>query len=132
MHPIRDDESRYIYWKKDMKIIVLLILGSLLAFGANASGWTGKVKITGVFVLNENTALLRLSSFNNPDGCDVDKGHIGDAGHVSFNPSLNKSWYSLALTAYASGKDVNIYVSGPCHVVWSDSSYSPVGHMRSY
>jgi hypothetical protein len=115
-----------------LKILISLIIGSLIAFGANASGWTDKAKIVGVFVLNENNALLSLSNFNNPDGCDVDKGHIGDAGHVVFDPSENKSWYSLALTAYASGKDVKIYVSGPCKPVWSDSSYSPVGHIRSY
>ena len=115
-----------------MNKLLSLILILVFANTANASGWTGKVKVTGVFVLNETSAIIRLSSFNNPDSCNVNKGHLPDAGHVILDPSVNRAWYSLILTAYAAQKDVNVFVSDGCKVVWEGTSYGIIGHMRSY
>lgn len=114
-----------------MKFLSVLILGLFISVNSSA-GWSGKVKITSVFIYNDATALITLSNFNNPYNCDVNKGSVPDAGHVIFDPSKNKSLYSLILTSYASGKDVNIYVSGGCTPIWAGSSYANLVHVRSY
>ncbi|PKF76444.1 hypothetical protein CW749_26980 [Vibrio sp. vnigr-6D03] len=115
--------------KKSIFFIVLILISQSVSA---AAGWTGKVKVTGIFTLTETQTLVRFSSFNNPGKCSVNGGHLPDAGHVVFDSSKEKSWFSLFLTASASQKDVDVYVVDKCTPIWAGSSYAQVGHVRIY
>ncbi|ABD79691.1 hypothetical protein [Saccharophagus degradans] len=116
-----------------MRRVIFFVLAIFLSINSFAGGWTAKVKIEGVYILNENTGIIKLSSFNDPEGCWKTKpGNDIDAGHVYFDPSEKKSWYSLILATYMAQKDVKIYVSGGCQEVWSGTGFAKMSHFRSY
>ena len=91
----------------------------------SAAGWSGKTKVEGVYILNENTALIKLDSFSNPHQCDTN-----ESGDIRINPSKDKAWFSVLLSAYMADKTVNIYVSGSCTQVRANTSYATVSHIR--
>ena len=92
---------------------------------ANSGDWTGPVKVKKVYVLNKNLTLVTLSSFNNPENCKLDT----DA-HVLFNTTEQNYFYSMALTAYTSNSDVNIYFGG-CQSIWGGAySFGKVQHFK--
>lgn len=115
-----------------MKKVFLLCILIFSQYASAGAGWTGKVKVIGIFVLSDTQALVRFSSFNNPGHCNVDGGHLPDAGHVVFDPSQYKDWLSLFLTASATQKDVSVFVIDECTPIWAGSSYAKVGHVRLY
>jgi hypothetical protein len=108
-----------------MKKFITIMLGALVSFNAfAAAGWSGKATITGVYALDDELVLLKLSSFNNTVGCD-----INSSGHVIINSNTHKNWFAMALSAYAASKPVDFYVTG-CTPVWANTSFAKVGHMR--
>ena len=108
-----------------MKKLIPIILGVLVSFNTLAtSGWSGKATITGIYALDDERVLLKLSSFINRGECD-----INSSGDVIINSITHKNWFAMALSAYAASKPVDFYVTG-CTVVWANTSYAKVGHMR--
>ena len=104
----------------------VIILFSLLFVAKNlhASGWSGAVVVEEIYALNETESIIKLSSFTNPDECQVTS-----AGHVIINPSVNKAWFSMLLTAYTTKSKVNIFVTG-CSAVWENTTFAKVGHIK--
>lgn len=106
-------------------VFLILMLSSAKSFAASA-GWSGKADVTGIYVLNENIALIKLSTFTNPGECAVDSN-----GDVILNPTTQKVWFTALLSAYMSGKTVNIYVGSGCKQThWPSPSYGTIGHVR--
>jgi hypothetical protein len=107
-------------------MMVMAVIAMLLPLLANgAAGWSGSAEVTGIYTLNESTALIKLSTFSNPNNCLINSG-----GDVRINPSVDKNWMSMFLAAYMSGKPVNVYVSAACTGVWTGTSFATVGHVR--
>ena len=102
------------------------MLGVFVSFNTlAAAGWSGKSTITGIYALDGEKVLIKLSSFTNSAGCD-----INSSGDVIINSSTHKNWFAMALSAYAASKPVDFYVNGKCTRVWANTSYANVGHMR--
>jgi len=102
-----------------------LLLGMFISNFCLSAGWSGETTINGIYVLNETTAIIQVANFSNPDGCKVN-----EAGHIYFNPSENKIWLSLILTAYASKSKVDIYVDN-CQSVWGNEyTFANAVHVR--
>lgn len=105
-------------------IVMISILMSFHTFAT--SGWSGKSKITSLYVLDETTALAKLENFSNPSGCKVNR-----SGDVILNPITQKTWFTVLLSAYMAGKEVDIYVNGSCGKThWAELSYAEIGHVR--
>lgn len=109
-----------------MKKIIFLLLCSFISTNAcAAAGWSGVTKVESIYTLSEGTALIKLSSFNNPNNCAVNS-----SGDIRINPTTQKTWFAVLLAAYMGDKPVNIYVTAACTEVWSGTSYASVGHVR--
>ncbi len=113
-----------------MKLSFMAIaIGILLftSFNLFASpGWSGKSKVISIYVLNETTALIKLESFKNPHNCNVDSN-----GHIILNPMTEKTWFTVILSAYMSGKEVDIYVKDSCGKThWQGPTFANIGHVR--
>jgi len=102
-----------------------LTLSSISVAGGWAATEGNSVKVTGIYTLSETRAIVKLSSFAYAHGCKTNSN-----GDVFLDPSLNKSWYSALLTAYVSGKPVNVYVGDLCVPIWAGTSYASIGHVR--
>ena len=102
------------------------MLGVLVSFNTlGATGWSGKSTITGIYALDGESVLIKLSSFTNPAGCD-----INSSGDIIINSNTHKNWFAMALSAYAAAKPVDFYTNGTCTPIWANTSYANVGHMR--
>ncbi|BCL72178.1 hypothetical protein VINI7043_26615 [Vibrio nigripulchritudo ATCC 27043] len=109
-----------------MKRVFIIVFGLLFSLNSfAAAGWSGKATITGIYALDGDKVLIKLSSFNNPGGCAVNS-----SGDVMINSTTHKNWFSMALSAYAASKPVDFYVVDSCTKVWANTSYANVGHMR--
>lgn len=109
-----------------MNKLASIILGLLISFNTLAgAGWSGTATITGIYALDEDRVLIKLSSFSNPASCAVNS-----SGDVIINSSTHKNWFSMALAAYAASKPVEFYVRHTCSIVWANTSFANVGHMR--
>ncbi|MEC4729040.1 hypothetical protein HWQ46_26360 [Shewanella sp. D64] len=111
-----------------LRVVMITISAICIVFPllANATaGWSGRAEVTGIYTLNESTTLIKLSTFSNPNDCQINSG-----GDVRINPSVDKNWMNMFLAAYMSGKPVNVYVSAACTGVWAGTSYATVGHVR--
>ena len=109
-----------------MKRLFFIFFGLFFSLNCFAgAGWSGEAKITGIYALDENRVLIKLSRFNNPGGCAVNA-----SGDVIINSTTHKNWFSMALSAYAASKPVNLYVIDSCTKVWANTSYAKVGHFR--
>ncbi|MBW8184281.1 hypothetical protein K0625_11395 [Shewanella sp. NR704-98] len=107
-------------------MITIAVTCTLFPFLVNAAaGWSGRAEVTGIYTLNESTALIKLSTFSNPNSCQ-----INSSGDVRINPSVDKNWMSMFLAAYMSGKPVDVYVTAACTGVWAGTSFTTVGHVR--
>ncbi len=109
------------------KLLGLTLLG-LVCISGNinaAQGWSGIVTVTGIYTLGETRAIIKLSNFTNPNNCLTNTD-----GDVFLNPTTNKSWYTVLLSAYMSKSSVNIYVSASCTPIWTGTSYGDIGHVR--
>lgn len=65
-----------------LKFVVGIIFIVFSAGVHSVAGWSGKAKIEGIYILNENTALIKLDSFSNPHQCDTN-----GSGDIRINPS---------------------------------------------
>jgi len=102
--------------------VISLLLFSTVAFCA---GWSGKATVEEMYALSETHVIFKLSSFSNPDNCQVNS-----AGHVILNPTTQKTWLTMLLTAYAAQKTVNIYVRSSCTPIWANTSYADIHHVK--
>ena len=112
-----------------IKIIIFIFFTNLFLmpkFALANAGWSGNAKIISMYTLNENMAILKLSTFSNPHSCLT-----GSQGDVFLNPSANKSWYSLLMAAFMANKTVDIYVKDSCTNIWS-LSFADVYHVRVF
>ncbi|WP_435276379.1 hypothetical protein ACMAZF_05115 [Psychrobium sp. nBUS_13] len=89
---------------KGIKTLVGLTCLALSFNAFSAAGWSGKSNITGIYVLNESTALIKLQRFSNPHNCNVNS-----SGDVILNPLTQKTWFTVFLSAYMAGKEVDVY-----------------------
>ncbi len=110
--------------KKIFDILVILVLLSF-ANSSLSAGWSGNATVTGIYVLNENRVLIKLSSFSNPDNCQTN-----EQGDVVLNPTTQKAWFTVLLSAYMAKKTVDIYVTSNCTPIWGNTSYADIGHVR--
>jgi len=109
-----------------MKIkITFLITLLLLNTHSFAAGWYHNTKITSVYLLDSNRAIVKLSTVSGGNKCS-----LNDSGDVFFIPSSNQEWYSALLAAYMSEKNVSIYYTDDCIAVWAGTSYANIGHVR--
>ena len=112
-----------------MKLLQSSVLISLLCFVSinsyAAAGWSGKATITSIYAMNENAAIVKLSNFSNPHGCKVNP-----SGDIFLNPSAQKTWFNLLLSAYMAGKSVDIYVTANCIPYWAGTDFAEIGHVR--
>jgi hypothetical protein len=106
-----------------MKIIILAALIFISSFSF-ADGWSGEATVEGIYTLGESKSIIKLSSFKNPDNCQTN----ADAGHMSFSPTEQKTFFAMFLAAYASGSKVNVYVTG-CTPTWN-ITFARVSHVR--
>jgi len=108
-----------------MKKLITIMLGVFISFNTlAAAGWSGKATITGIYALDSDRVLIKISSFTNPSGCD-----INSSGDVIINSKTHQNWFAMALSAYAASKPVDFYVNG-CTPVWANTSLANVRHMR--
>lgn len=104
--------------KKILMITLLFISSQSLA------SWTGATKIISMYHVNEDQVILNLENGANPGACKV-----SSAGQVLINPNTQKALFSMFLSAYMTGKNVNIYAYGNCLTThWVDQSFNNVGH----
>jgi len=115
-----------------MKKLLILTIALLLPIHVSAGGWTKAVKIKQLLLVEESKLLILLSSFNDPDGCHKDEGHLPNTGHIIMDPSINKAAYSMILSAYMAQKDVTFYVRNGCTGIWSDTAYANFGHIKTH
>jgi hypothetical protein len=105
-------------------IFILLTLPFSQNVWANA-GWSGKATITGLYALDNNKVLRKLSNFTNPAQCSVNS-----SGDFIINSSTHANWFSMLLIAYSASRTINVYTNGNCETVWANTSYAQVGHVR--
>lgn len=108
-----------------IKITMVLFFIVAQNYSYAVAGWSGLATVKGIYTLDENRALIKLSNFTNPHGCK-----INESGDVIVNPTTQKTWFSVLLTAYMGKKTVNIYVNSACTEVWAETSYATIGHVR--
>lgn len=109
-----------------MKKLIFAFIGFTLSFTTFAgAGWGGKATITGIYALDDERVLIKLSHFANPGNCAISSN-----GDVIINSVTHKNWFSMALSAYAASKPVDFYTNGACTAIWANTSYTKVGHMR--
>jgi len=92
---------------------VLTLLWLLAPAVVGAAQWTNPFLPTGVYVSSEANQHLRVLGV--PSGCLANWAYINQAD------SGSKTYIASLLLAYASGKQVNLYVSldanGYCHII---------------
>ncbi|MCP4492891.1 MAG: hypothetical protein GY820_37150 [Gammaproteobacteria bacterium] len=88
------------------------VLGFLILsvpFGALAyDGWSGQNKVSSVRVYSNSAVLITMPGAINPSGCS-------DTSYIMLNNAdteSGKRQYSSLLTAYASGKNVTLALTG--------------------
>ncbi|KZZ49256.1 hypothetical protein A3759_17525 [Thalassolituus sp. HI0120] len=91
---------------------------------AGEAGWSGRATISKFYALNENQVIIKLSDFKNPGKCNVT-----ESGDVIVSPNTEKTWFTILLSAFMSGKEVNIYVSNNCTPYWSGTDFAKIGHV---
>jgi len=119
----RQSTSRKIFSSTALLLGILSLFSSRVAIAA--PGWSGDVRVTGIYTLDEGRAIVKLSSFPNPNGCLTNAD-----GDLFLNPTAQKTWFTMLLTAYTAKQTVNIYVFPSCTSVWAGTSYADIGHVR--
>lgn len=110
--------------KYSLRLLIIIFAFSSSNTIAGA-GWSGEATIKGIYVLNEETALIKLSNSTNPHNCDTN-----GSGDAYVNPTTQKTWFTSLLSAYMAGKTVDLYYTPSCKGQWSGTSYSEIGHVR--
>ncbi|WP_255984109.1 hypothetical protein [Vibrio campbellii] len=110
-------------------LILSMTLTMLTSFQSFAApGWSGKSKISSIYVLNETQALIKLASFRNPHNCEVNS-----SGDIILNPLTNKTWFTILLSAHMAGKEVDVYVNANCGKThWVGPTFATIGHVRIF
>lgn len=110
-----------------LSIIFFMIILSCEAVAAG-SGWSGKSKIETLYAVNDNQVVIKLTNFNNATGCNPNS-----AGQVLVSPNTQKTFYTLILSAFMSGKEVDFYLYGDCKTThWVGPSFAGFGHLRVF
>ena len=135
MHPIRDDESRYVLGVDMNKLSRVFLASALLCIfsvSASAAEWTTGAYIKEIFAIDDSTIILKLSDFDNEsssfvnaDKCDIVSGY----GQVILDRTTRPSYLSMILAAKMAQQKVNFYVSG-CTAVWTGTSFAKIAHMK--
>jgi len=92
----------------EMKSIFGLICISLSLSVIAYDGWSGANKVASIRVYSATQVLITMPGANNPKGCS-DTSYIVLA---NADTESGKRQYSALLTAYASGKNVNLALTG--------------------
>jgi len=108
-----------------MKKIMYLFCFLFVVNPVHAAGWSGDATVTGIYTLHENSAIVKLSTFSYPHNCLTNND-----GDVFINPTTQKTWFTVLLSAYMANKTVSIYVTDNCIPIWAETSYAEVGHVR--
>ena len=108
-----------------MTLTSLLISKNALADVTPKAGWSGVSTITGIYAIDAERVLIKLSNFANPGNCAVN-----NSGDVIINSVTHRNWFAMALSAYTASKPVDFYLSSSCTPLWSGTSFANVGHMR--
>ncbi|ACA85756.1 hypothetical protein [Shewanella woodyi] len=109
---------------------VFLLLISFTPFDvmSEGSGWSGKSKIEQLYAVNSSQVIVKLSNFTNATGCNPNT-----AGHVLVDTNSQKTFYTLILSAFMAGKEVNFYLYGECKTThWVGPSFAGFGHVIVY
>ncbi|WP_156312591.1 hypothetical protein [Marinagarivorans algicola] len=83
------------------------ILGVLLSYSLSAGEWSGGGKITKILTKPSRNGIYFQHEKMINDGCASSSYYFLDA-----EQNLFKETYSLLLSAYASGKSINLLISG--------------------
>ena len=93
-----------------MKYLLSIMLFSIMSFQAYAAGWHTLDKVSRVTVRGD---YFYVKGANTSGHSCVDEGGgmYGTLNHHSSEPG-HKKYYSLALTAYTTGKGLSCYIYG--------------------
>lgn len=96
---------------KRLCAITFVIVVSLFIIArqpASAAGWGSRVTtITGFYLWDSGNAHFRVANMENPDGC-VNPGYLT----LDFNAPHFKEQYATLMSAYTSGRTVQLYYRG--------------------
>ena len=89
------------------------------------SGWSGKSKIEPLYAVNASQVIVK---FTNAAGYNPTS-----AGQVLVDPNAQKTFYTLILSAFMAGKEVNLYLYGDCKTThWVGPSFAGFGHVKVF
>lgn len=113
---------------KLLALILCLILTLSFTVTAAGSGSSGRSKIESLYAVNDNQVIIKLTHFNNATGCNPNS-----AGQVLVNPNTQKTFYTLILSAFMAGKEVDFYLYGDCKTThWVGPSFAGFGHVKVF
>ena len=104
-------------------LIVLILIFSGTSYAAG--GWTNNVKVIKINSVNETLAVVKLSSFNNQNGC-----YTNADGDIALDPSVRKGAFSMFLSAYMADKAVDVYVKASCTPIWPNTSFADLSYVK--
>lgn len=91
-----------------MKLVLGIMFLSFSSFVSAYDGWSGAAKVASIRVYPNNQVLITMPGAANPKGCS-------DMSYIvlkNADTEAGKRQYSALLTAYASGKRVNLALTG--------------------
>ena len=77
-----------------------------------------------LYAVTPDLVLVKLENFKNPDKCLTNEN-----ADIIFNAKVSQPWFAMLLSAYMSGKKVNIYVNGNCTPWWAGTSFAEAAHV---
>ena len=108
MHPMRDDESRYVKWIYVMRKVLFGIL-LLIGFSANAGDIIVDAKISKVATSNDGWKDNFTLAFSSGAGICADQAYVIFPRESAINQDAFNRLYSIALMAFAANKTVRVY-----------------------
>ena len=111
-------------------VLVFLFITTVSSFDvmSEGSGWSGKSKIEQLYAVNSSQVIIKLSNFTNATGCNPNT-----AGQVLVDPNAQKTFYTLILSAFMAGKEVDFYLYGECKTThWVGPSFAGFGHVKVF
>jgi hypothetical protein len=99
----------------------LLFVVSLLSATASIQAGTGWSSFGAVSQLNQNPGVgvggdlvfFNVTGSTNPSGCSV-----ADGFYLNIVNERHKRLFAMLMMAQASGRNVQVYVTGTCHAPW--------------
>jgi hypothetical protein len=109
-------------------IFILLISISSFDVMSEGASWSGKSKIEQLYAVNSSQVIVKLTNFTNATGCNPTS-----AGQVLVDPNAQKTFYTLILSAFMAGKEVNLYLYGDCKTThWVGPSFASFAHIQVF